>query len=208
MDSTDYIDDLDIQPSERLFLGSSIEIPDEFDTDEITENPETYASDRYDSWSVVERIGHVNFKEIYLLLINDIKEQPFQQQKSLCLKIIDALEEKYDYTFPQTVYLDDQHDLNELYKFLEFVEFDNVDFFSRVWKYLRINIIEHDVKTYCIENSDKVINEVDEQIELIDLSEPITNFLRTYEKERMIQFIIRSTNRNKSEIIIKIIEGE
>ena len=197
---------MDYQASERILLGSFE--PPEFDIDNETENPEKYASDRYDVWSILENMNTDNFKSTYLLFIDKIKHQEFLHQKSFCIKIMSMIEEMYEYVPFKNPSMNNQIDLNHIYELLSFIEFDNVKFLASIWKFLRVDILKIDIEEYCQSNSNKIISEIDEYTEMVEHSWLINDFLRTYLKEKLIIFFIENTMKNKSEVIIKIIEGE
>ena len=195
-----------METSERYLLSKSTRMY-EID-DEEEKDLENITSKQYEALSILETIGKDNFREIYLNFINNIKEQSRMIQKTFCSDILDKIEEIYDWKFPFNISLESKFDFDRLYTFLEFIEYDNIYFLSRLWSYMNVDLRKINIKSYCKKNADKIINEVDEQSEISGLVELISIFLRTYDKRRLIEFISKNSEKNKQLIILQMLEGE
>ena len=195
-----------METAEKILSGSSIKTWEMDDEEE--EKQEWNASNRYNALSILDKIGEEDFQYTYLTLIDYIKELPVLIQKTFCIEILERIEEVYDYVFPHNITLDNKDDFENVYKFLEFIEYNNIDFLSRLWLFLNVDLRKIDIEKYCENNSDKMMSEVDEQIEVMDLPQMILIFLRTYIKIGLVRFICDNTLKNKMLIVLKIAEGE
>ena len=110
-------------------------------------------------------------------------------------------------TFPAKIPLDTEYELRDFYKFLEFLEYNNENFIGYVWSFLKpVNLMRFDIDNFCKSNADKVIREIEEQLEIHPQSKMIDLFIRTYYKEKLIEWFIDRTERNKINITIQIFE--
>ncbi len=185
---------------------TDMEMP-ELDLDDVATEPMSQNSKRYDAHNIVETIKTKDFKDIYMVAINDMKDESFIAQQTLCLQIIDQILIKYDYTFPVKREIYNLEDVNNVYKFLEYLEFDCVKLLKRLWKYLNIDLREVDIDKYCDDNSMKIMGELEEQIEMIEEPQMISEFLRTYDKKNFIQFIKEKSKVFRTEILIYNLGG-
>ena len=176
--------------------------------DEEMKSIEERTSNQYNGLLIIESIGTDEFKSIYLNFINAIKKLSISTQQTLCIQILDKIEEVYDWTFPFNFTFDNQRQINRLYNFLQFIEYDHISFLTKLWFYLNVDLKHIDIEKYCLENINKVMIEIDEIAEISGLSEMITIFIRTYDKRKMIKFISGNSVKNKSMIILNLLEGE
>jgi len=155
-----------------------------------------------------DNVGEANFKFVYPILIPDILKTSFDNQKIFCQKMLKRIEEVYDYKFPETIELESYVEITNCLEFIKFLEYNNIIFLSFVWQHLNANLMEIDVKSYCDNNKNKIIRETEEQLESHEQNELISIFLRTYYKEKYIEWFIRETERSKTSILLEIIERE
>jgi len=190
--------------SEYILLGTSF-VDQEADENTQEDNDKVVNEAIYKSRSldIINSIGTYEFKNIYRNLINDIKIQSIGVQKLFFNSVLEKISEVYDFEFPENIDLYTQNDLNNMYSFLKFLEYDNVDFISSVWKFLGIDIMTIDIKKYCFENKMKLILEIEDQIETHELNEIIILFLRTYYK--ITEWFNLNTHKSKYEIIGNLI---
>ena len=190
----------------KVLMGHSVS-PLEMDDEEL-EGQQEDASLQYDILELVDAIGEPDFKEVYISIINNITSLPIPMQRFICQKILTKVSEVYEYEFLPHPQLDHQLSMNNVYQLIEFLNYDNISFFGDVWKFLKVYLRDLDLETYCSKNGDNIISEVEEQIESRDLSELITIFLRTYNKEGMIGWFRMTTEKNRMLIVLKIMEDE
>ena len=191
---------------ERVLLGSLdplYEVEEDFDED-LAER----ASLRYDMISVIVSLGTDNFKSVYMALMPHIYEQSLNMQRTFCHDLLTKIEKVYDYVFPMNLDFNDEDQISDLYKFLEFLEFDYFSFLSGLWKLLSVNLKSLDIASYCDLNSDLVISKVEEVLKNQVFSRLVLIFLRTYIKENMVKFIIEKSINSRMIIFLKTQEGE
>ena len=192
---------------ERVLLGNSsplYEVEEDFDED-LAEK----ASLKYDMMSVIQALGTDDFKSVYMALMIHIAEQPIEVQREFCHEILEKVEEVYHYVFPINLDFVGEYSVADLYKFLEFVEFDYIDFLAKVWKLLPTdNLRTIDIDATLELNSDTVISKVDKVVSNNVFSKLVSVFLRTYTKEYLIKFIAEKTKKERMLVFLKTQEGE
>ena len=139
---------------------------------------------------------------------NFINAQPFDLKRIFCQKMLERVFEVYDFQFSETFDITSENAIDKVLEFIEFLEYDNVLFLSLVWEMLKADIIKIDIETMCNSKQNIIINEVEEQLETYHQSELITLFLRTYYKEKYIEWFVENTESSKTEIILEILESE
>jgi len=163
---------------------------------------------KYDLLEFLHAIGKEEFKEVYQNFITDIRLRPFDAQQTLCEEILKKVSEIYDYEFPEKVDLDNQYQFDEVYNFIRFIEFDHVDFIGDVWKYLKVDPRRVNIEQYCFDKGNELMEAITNQIETYDSKQLFSIFLRTYIKEKLIEWFIRATEKNKSLVSLRMVEGE
>ena len=193
----------------EALCGDSI-IPPEMDN--YIEDVDKYndlASFRYSALDIIDSIGEEDFKELYMVQLEVIKNETLHAQRRFLIEIQLKISEIYDWEFSDDWSLvDTEYQQEELYKFIEFLEFDNYRFLSYVWKFLLddpIKLMKLDVKGFCKSKELKIIKETEEQLEIHPQNELINIFLKTFYKERYIEWFIKNTQQSKNDIILEII---
>ena len=195
------------ESSNKAFIEAMDAYP-EMDDDERMDEYEDDAIYRSSSIDLQDTLGEREFKFVYPILIDDIQAQPFKRRRIFCQKMLKKIEEVYDYTFPENPELDTNPDLSICLEFIKFLEYDNIIFLSFVWQHLNVNLLNLDIESYCKKNANKIIKETEEQLESHEQNELIQLFLRTYYKEKFIEWIVRETERSKTSILLEILERE
>jgi hypothetical protein len=193
----------------EALCGDSI-IPPEMDN--YIEDVDKYndlASFRYSALDIIDSIGTEDFKEIYMVQVEVIKNETLHAQRRFLIEMQLKIAEIYDWEFSDDWSLvDTEYQQEELYKFIEFLEFDNYRFLSYVWKFLLndpIKLMKLDVKKFSKSKELKIIKETEEQLEIHPQNELINVFLKTFYKERYIEWFIKNTEQSKNNIIVEII---
>lgn len=192
--------------AEKTLLGDSLplyEVEEDFDRDVAEE-----ASLRYDMISVLNSFGGGDFESVYMSLMPHIAEQPIDTQRKFCYELLNKIEKIYHYTFPINLDFVGEYSISDLYKFLEFLEFDYIDFLAKVWKLLAVDLKTMDIADYCKSNSELVISKVEQALQFEVVSKLVSLFLRTYTKEYLIEFIVEKSTKDRMLIFLKIQEGE
>ena len=165
------------------------------------------ASINYDGLEIVSSIGESRFKNIYTLFIGDQKQQPIHYQRSLCLNILTKVRDVYDYEFLPYPLLDNQMDMNNVYDLIKFLDYDHINFLADVWRYLKVDLKTVDISNFCNSNSDNVLFEIEDQIKSHDFSRLVSIFIRTYIKDNLINWFVKSTEKQRMLIFLRILEG-
>ena len=193
----------------EVFISHLVE-PPELDADE-EQLEKNFVTAYYESSKIeiIDALGDNNFKNIWLTLREDVQNTTIKLQRIFSEQTLDKIYELYDFTFPEKLSLETQYELNDFYQFLEFFEFKNAKFLTFVWSYLGPkNLVDINIDAFCKTNSDKIIKEIDEQLEIHPQSKIINLFLRTYYKEKIIDWFIQNTEQSKIEITVSILERE
>jgi len=180
----------------------------EMDDDERMDEFEDDGIYQSSSIDLQDTLGKVDFKFVYPILIKDILTATFDNQKIFCRKMLDRVEEIYDYTFPETPEITTNIEIKNCLDFIKFLEYDNIIFLSFVWQHLGVNIIFTPIKEYCDNNKTKILKEVEEQLETHEQNELISIFLRTYYKDKFIEWFSRESDKSKTQIALEILERE
>lgn len=190
---------MDEKANEILYGG--IDTPPEMDNYEEDEDKrKLWAIYESSTYAILEQMNKEDFKDTYKILISDIRSMPDVQQKVFIDKYMEQMVEIYEYEFPSKRIYGTMLEIDLMFKFIEFVEFDNLTFLKYVWKYQE-EILSVDIRKYVQENSDTILNEVTQQANLlITLTENISEFLRTYNKEGILEWFINRSERNKYDI--------
>ena len=195
------------EKSQEMLLYTLVEPPD-FDADE-EEIEARYKNAFYQSSKIdiQDQLNTNDFKDVWLVLKSDIQNETIKLQRIFSEQTLDKIFEIYDYSFPDKISLDTQLEIDDFYKFLEFLEYNNENFIANVWRFLNsVNLMRFNIKGFCKKNSDKVIREIEEQLEVHPQSKMIKLFIRTYYKEKMIEWFVDRSERYKINITIKNFE--
>ena len=177
----------------KVLLGNSIPLP-EMDYDDEDVNSETgypveeMALREYYFITITGYMAHPDFKEQYLSVITKIRQYSTEEQQLLAYSIVQKMPEKYDFEFSLNFTPDTQEDINELLQCIEFIEFAHSKFIESVWKYLKPDLNSLQFEKYCEQNNLKILSEIESQLESRYFPELITDFLRTYNKENLIEW--------------------
>jgi len=190
-----------MEPSERALLGGSTFIIGL--EDEQQEDIYEMSSLNYIMLSIIESIGKDDFKNVYWCEINNIKSQDIPTQRIFCERVLTKVFEIYEF-LPENVFLDSNTDMNNVYSFIEFLEFDSLDFITGIWKFFDIDLRKINIDEFCKLRSNEIIREFEEQINFYVLSRMTTDFLRTYNKDSLINWFIKMSRKMKFDILLNI----
>ena len=151
----------------KSLLTLSLEIPEAEEENEDKIDKEQLAERQYRYLELLESINTEDFKHIYNLFINDIRNDPYSEQQDFCREICDKIKEIYEYEISL-----DRYDVDEVFTFIEFIEFNHIEFLTDVWNILNINIAKLNISEYTLNNLQLILKTVDEMVEthyLIDI---------------------------------------
>jgi hypothetical protein len=191
-----------MEASERALLGGSMFIMGV--EDEEQEDRFEKASLDYSILSIIESIGNNNFKLVYWNEINNITDKDLSIQRMFCNRILSRVFEVYnDFSF-DNISLDSIVDINNVYSFIEFLEFDCLDFITSVWQFFDIDLRKINLDEFCKLHSNEIIHEIIEQTKVYVLSRMTRDFLRTYNRDDLTNWFSDRSKRMKMDIILNI----
>ena len=191
---------------EKILLGSTFP-PLEMD-DEETEDYIEKSSILFDVSELIESIGKKDFKSLYRLYINDFKSKTILEQREICIKILNKFNEVYEYEFLPPPKLEHQMDMDDVYEFIRFIEYHHISFLGDVWMFLLDgkDFRKVDIEIFIKKNEDKILKEIEDQCTNRDQSQLISIFLRTYIKEKLLEWFVIKSVKSKMLIMLKIEE--
>lgn len=194
----------------QSLLGNILDPPEGIDPNEdVMQGDYSKAFYDYSKIELLDAIGTPEFKDEWLVLRGDIQNETIKLQRIFSEQTLDKISEIYDFAFPVTVDLDLQEQINQFYLFLEFFEYNNKQFISNVWRFLGPkNLIQLDIEKFCKSNDLKIIKETEEQLEIHPQPRMIKIFLRTYYKEKYIEWFIKNSEAGKVEITVELNQGK
>ncbi len=189
----------------ETLIGSSTFIP-EMD-EENQENRNYESSINFDGYEIIDKIGTKHFKMVYLNLIDNIKGTDIRTQIGFCRKVLNRIIDVYEYEYMPTQKINSQQDVNAIYDLIEFLEYDHIEFFANIWTFLD-DIEKVNLNTYCKKNIERILIEIEDQIDSNDFNELISIFLRTNNKENILRFVIKNSEEKKMLIKLRIMEKQ
>lgn len=158
------------------------------------------------SFDILDSMNKEEFYNTYSVLKYDILRMSNIHKRIFLSKYLDEMVEVYEYEFPENPDYDTEATIKEMFKFIEFVEYDNLIFLKYVWKYLD-DILTVDIDKYVQKNAETIIDEITNQANLLaTLTENVSEFLRTYSKENMLEWFSNRSKRNKFNIYSENLE--
>jgi len=192
--------------NEDIVLG--IEGLPEMDDQEVIDEYENVGIYNAAVTDIQDNLGNPEFKNAYINSIPDINNQSFKLRRIFCQKMLDAIFESYDFQFPESIDIVSDAGIARVLEFIKFIEYDNILFLSLVWEMLKTDILKTNIRTFSEKNGNIIIKEVEEQLQTHHQGELISIFLRTYYKEKFIQWFIRESENSKVFIKLEILERE
>lgn len=190
----------------KILLGNSIE-PLEIDVEDSIESKEfPYQEDAIQDYYfsiIINSIGNMDFQENYLGVKNKLKTYTTKEQLRLVSYIINKINKVYEFEIPNHLFPDNQEDTNQLLEFLEFLEYDHEKFITEIWYHLNTtNEKNFNITEISKEKSKQILLEIEEQLESQYFSELTSYFLRTYNKEKLIDWFIEKSTMIKTLILL------
>lgn len=194
----------------RLLHGGATEIQ-ELDPEE-QENNDSEALIDYETYVFTESIGGEDFENNYYLFINEIKNQEIRNLKVSLNRILEKVNDIYDFSFSEELDLNVYEERNWLLDFIKFIEFDNLEFLASLYENMELESIKDikDLDEY-LENNSKLILFTIQSMEMIyTYNKLILDFFLNYNEQSFIRWLIKQTKKHKYDIELKLktIEGE
>lgn len=183
-------------------LGKSIQLPEHDYDDDMVQSEEGLPIEEeglmlYYFVSITSHIGKPDFKENFNSVIDDVRKYSIKKQQMLAKEILNKISDMYNFEFPTNIDYNTETNINEIYEFLKFIEFDNEEYILSIWKLLDINI------STCKINADKIIYEIEENLKGKYYSELIFNFLRTNNKSNLLDWFCVNSQKIAHLILIQ-----
>lgn len=186
-----------MEDTKKIYLSSMIPTELLDDDDDLTPSEDVGNHlVQYEFIDLIENIGKDEFKETYLNFINDTKNQSFSNQRTLCSHILVKIQEVYDFEFPEKIDISSISDINDIYMFIKFLEYDNIDFLINILKNFNIDFLKTDPYEFCIDNKDDIIKQINFYPK-INLPLIFSNICETLEDNLMINIINRMISKSK-----------
>lgn len=197
--------------AEKILLGNSVPSPEEEMDDEDKLEEETKLE--YAFKTVILSIGKENFESVYKTLKPVIKESGIQKQKDFVVEILEKIKEVYNFEVPINYDFNNIENIDKVYNLLEFLEFNYIEFLTILWKESRANLKKINPMEFIFRNGEaEIMMLVDRIATYYEFSgkfpEFILTFLKNYNKNDFIEFIVNKTNDNKMLIYSNITLGE
>jgi len=186
----------------KTLIADSEPLPEmngEYDgTDELIDTAEMNSS----FIDIIESIGTLDFMYIYSNIINYIKTLKIEDKITLCLKILERVKEVYGFEFLEKIDISSEEDVMDVLEFIEFLEFNHIDFLVNLLTGMVKDIRNEPVRMIL----DKNWLEVESRILKENFSRLISLFLRTNNKEDLLDFLTSKATKNKAIITMKLFE--
>ena len=193
----------------KVLCGNSIEIPEMEYDDEMAESETGFpvqeeAAREFDFTTITDNMNHPDFMENYLEAMRQIRTYSTEHQQLLSNAIIQKMPEKYDFEFSINYDFDTQEQINDLYQFIEFYEYKHENFIVTIWKFLNPDTNSFQIGKFCEHNIPNIMKEVEEQLETKYYPELIADFLRTYNKEKFIEWFCEKSENLRASILYEL----
>ena len=189
----------------ETFISNLVE-PPEFDADE-EQLEQNYEKALYETSKIeiIDSVGTSDFQDVWLTLKDDIQFETIKLQRIFSEQILDKMFEVYDFSFPDKILLETQYELDDFYQFLQFFEYESTEFLIYVWRFLGPkNLMTLGVESFCKDKDDLIIKEIGEQLELHPQPKLIDLFLRSFYKEKMIEWFIKNSIQRNIDITVNL----
>ncbi len=191
----------------KVLLGNSIEEREvDYDDADVASElgypVEEEALKEYYYVIITDNIGQPDFREHYLSAIRFAQQYPVESQQVLANSILEQIQKIYDFEPSRNFTPINYDEINEVYKFIEFLEYDNEDFIVEIWSFLKPEVNSLQLEKYCEQNKHKIIFEIEEQLDSRFFPWLIADFLRTNNKENIIEWFCEKSINLRSLILL------
>ncbi len=154
----------------------------------------------YDFIETINAIGTEEFETIYKMIMSI--EPSIDDLRNLAREILEKINELYEIEIelPRDPL---REEVDGIFRFLEFLEYDYIPFFAHVWKVLGIDL-RTPIRDYCYKNGNKIIDTIEDQLDSHFLHPLVVDFLRTNNKDDMVKLFVELTEKSKMLIVVEI----
>ncbi len=189
---------------EKILIGESIPLEEVDDEESNLNDMIPVAELNADLTTIINYFGTEEFKGLYLNLYNEIRSFELEKQRELCEKLIIKISENYNFEFFPQLTFDNKNDTEEFFKFIEFLEYDYVDFLSEIISGLDLELLKKDINELLTLNWNQLVLKINSY----QKNEIISKFLRTNNKEGLYDFIRSRVEKDKMLVILNSLERE
>lgn len=189
---------------EKILIGESIPLDQVDDEESNLDYMIPEAELNADLTTIINYFGTEEFKGLYLNLYNEIRSFELEKQRELCEKLIIKISENYNFEFFPQLTFDNKNDTEEFFKFIEFLEYDYVDFLSEIISGLDLELLKKDINEFLTLNWNQLVLKINSY----QKNEIISKFLRTNNKEGLYDFIRSRLEKDKMLVILNSLERE
>lgn len=190
---------------EENLIANSMHLLEVDDEEDLTISESENNADIVD---IVDHFGTDEFKYLYLNLYDEIYNLDYEKKKIFCQKLELKITEYYNFEFTPFISFESNSTIENFLKFVEFLEFEYIDFIAKIISGLNFNLLKKDINQFIDENWTNIESKINFLVETKKISELISNFFRTNNKEGMIEFVKSKLEKDKMLIILKSMEGE
>jgi len=162
------------------------------------------AGKEYDNNHLLDSIGKENFNEIYSNCFIYIKQYTLEEKLELGRQIIQRVQEIYNFTFIDLIDCTSESDFDKVLQFLEWLEYDNIEFLSELLIYLNIDFKIELTKGLFLNHWNKIETFIFEKYRYYNYFQ--RKFLQENNKDNIIDFCIKNIKKNKTLIIEEILK--
>jgi len=189
---------------EKILIGESIPLEEVDDEESNLDDMISAAELNADLTTIINYFGTEEFKGLYLNLYNEIRSFELEKKRELCEKLTSKISEEYDFEFFPKLTFDNENDIEEFFKFIEFLEYDYVEFLSEIVFGLDLELLKKNINEFLILNW----NQLSLRINSYKKNEIISKFLRTNIKSGLYEFIRLRLEKDKMLVILNSLERE
>ena len=190
----------------EILLGESIP-PPELDLDDET-NDMVHAEEALSGYhfaSILDAFDKPSYHYMVDSLLPIIQAtETTENQRRFCYLLLDLVKTNYQFEFPEELLLYEQEDMNEVYDFINFIQFDHINFVCNVW--YDINMDYKTSPNFSVKD-DLLLQVIENRINTDIVSPLVFLFLRTYKKDGLIEWFKKSSKQLIPEIKLRILEG-
>ena len=176
-------------------------IPEMEDDEDDIDRDEMIAVFKCDCLNILESIGEENFRPIYENSIISVRSYYIDDQIDFCYQIFEKINEVYEFEFIRKIEIGEE-DVENVYKFLEFIEFDNVDFLEELLEGYAMDIRKIDPQEFILNHW----KDLQTHLLTMNLGEFISDFLRTNTKDNIVNFLSKAIENSKTELTIRLLQ--
>lgn len=187
-------------------LFKALIIPEPEDDDETMPDVIQRFIEASDIDDILSNIGNIEFKDIFLNLFDNIRLLSIEKQIFLCLNIIDKIKEIYQFEFPDKIQITNEDELNKIYNFIRFIEFNYDEFFVELFISMNIKLYKiFDIDKYIRENINFILEHIGVIIKnnKIIIDDTFKQLMLYLDKESMINILLKMLIKNLNEISLK-----